>query len=222
MPHASWPRWRSSHQQRAAQPVPVVVGEDERVVADARPRRRPRRACSGSGSGWRPPTRRIVGRRGEVALGVEVHGAGHVARLVLGARAAVDEHGAHSAPRGGDASASTSCSGKRCAERARAAVGIVRPDDHGRPGAGERRAARSRAAGSARTASSVGDGRYGSCSRSSSAAAKSAASPVGGARAEQRGAPGVRGGVGVRHGRGERAARRLGRGALARDERRRA
>ena len=89
-----------------------------------------------------------IGRRGgEHRLRVEVDGAGNVPGLVGVARPAVDEAHAHSAPRGETASSSTSWSGKRARQGGRAGRRVVGPDDHGRAGAGERRAARALAGG---------------------------------------------------------------------------
>ena len=197
----------------------LVVGKDERRAVD------PRRP-EGGGERVRVGERvsasdcRVVGRRGEVALGVEMHRAGYVPRFVGGERAAVDEHG-HSAPREATGEHPDVVLGKPARELRRAGVRVVRPDDHGRPGARERRAAGARGRV---VAERVERRRTGGTARAAGRRAprrRAPASPAAAPAAEQRGAPGVRSGVGVRHGRGERAARRLGRRALARDERRR-
>ena len=190
MPPASWPRWRRSHQQRAAQPGAVVEREHERRPVDpGRPEGGRERA--GVGEGMAAAVGRVDRRAVRSCLRVEVDGAGDVALVVGGAGAAVDERIDHSAPRGGDGEARARRAPGTAARAAAAqAAAIVGPDDHGRPRAGERRAARARRRLGA-DGSSDGDGAV----RLVQPVVERRREQLGvrrrGARAEQRGARGV-------------------------------
>ena len=178
VPARSWPRWRSSHQHRAAQPEPSSSARTSRdgptptraegllELLDVRQRV----ASSDGGVG---PDRREVEPPGR---GGRRRGCGP--RRTRPAAARRSARSSRRAPRGATSSSSTRWSGKSALIAATQPSAIGDPRDHRRARARERRARGTRAAGLARTTSSTSEGRYGSWSQSSSAAANSVASPL--------------------------------------------
>ncbi len=137
---ASCPTWRSSHQQRAAQPEP---SSQARTKVSASTPRAPNTAASRSteGSGWRPPPGRVDHRVAQIALRLDVQRA----RRTCPPRRP---------PPGGSRGRASSqravrrhrelehvVVGEAVAQGCRADGNVVGPDDHRRAGAGERRAA---------------------------------------------------------------------------------
>ena len=214
-PASSWPTWRSSHQQRAAQPEPSSsASTNDRGPIPAAPKT----LLQLGGVRQRMPT--AVSRHRAVPRGRsrcrDERRRGGARRLRI-TQAHVDEDDAHSAPRGVTSRRSTGWSGKRSAELAGAARAGSAPSDTVGPEPDSVAPEHSHPGRCARMASSRGS--KGGTARAAGhpAPPRRASHPARRPRAEKRRPPGARSGLECGTVAGSVAG--LGRRPLVRDHR---